>query len=167
MSSYKISYVPFFNALAMALGAYYFFQFSWLEDLPVFKLFNIWGIFFDILGVILLSSFLSSSARLKQFIVERVSFEFIAFLLFFILGSLILSPYAAMYKQPSAKVLAIFQASLLGPFTVIWFLVEDFVSDPKVDSLKDYGFRLRVLGSTFLITGLTMQMIGAFLDIRG
>ena len=153
------------NALAMTTGAYYFYRLNWFESIPMFKLFNVWGIFFDILAVILLSSFLPLPCRLKKFIIEDVSFESIAFLLFFTCGVLITSGFAVLMGLPSTKVLVLFHVSLLIPLAVVWFLIEDFVSNPVFERLKDNDFRLQVFGSVFLIGGLTLQFIGAVLDI--
>ncbi len=156
-----------FNALAFVLGAYYFYRLNWIEGLKLFKLFNVWGMFFDITAVILLSSFLPNAKRFTKLIVNHVSFGSIAFLLFFQIGVLITSAYAMMWKLPSAKVLALFHASLLLPLTVVWFLVEDLVSNSISKRLQDNDLRLGIFGSIFLISGLIMQFIGAILDLVG
>lgn len=148
------------------VGAFFGYHLSNLEDLETFKVLNVIGLFYDILGIIILSEALSTSERFQRFIAEifsgllmwahmgiPIGILFVGFILTIIGGF------------PSAKI-----AMGIGTGFMLWmllpsFVVEDVVFRGKIKRFPTPKSRSRFLGGFLLITGLLVQLAAAIRDL--
>lgn len=118
--------------LFILLGAFFGLHLSKLENLETFKVLNVIGLFYDILGLVILSEVLSTSERFQKFVADIFSGLFMwahmGVPIGIVFAGLVLS-YVDGF--PSANL-----AMGIGGSIFVWmvlpsFIVEDVVLRPK------------------------------------
>lgn len=171
------------------------FYLSKLVNLQTFKLLNIIGISYDILGAIILSSMISKSKNWQKFIVKYFSVVVVNINMFLLIGMplgavwaltlhdtallLIGMPLDAVWDIilrdttlslnfddfPSAKTVLGFSAPILFPALFLNFFIEDTVIRGVIPKLSTLKNRSRFLGGTLIIIGFILQFAAALQDL--
>jgi hypothetical protein len=139
-----------------------------LHRLETFKLLNVVGIVYGLLGVIVLSEFIVQKEKWTRFVVETLSGVLIWAHLAIPLGAAGTS--FALYFADSSK----FPSSLvIGEASIIFliysliptFIVEDVVFRPKLKISKDPLIRVRRFGLFLVMAGMAVQLLAAIQDL--
>lgn len=138
------------------------------KNLEIFKILNIVGIIYGLLGIIVLSEFVAQNEKWRCFVVEKLSGILIWAHGTIPLGTAVtsLTLYLVSREQyPSSEIVG---TSFLG-FSLYallpTFFVEDYVFNPKKEHLKDHVLRTRIFGLFLVITGMVVQLIAAIQDV--
>jgi hypothetical protein len=152
-------------ASIVSLGIWSGIATSVLASVQAFKLLNIIGLTFDLLGVLLLTFVITTPPRIKAFVVSwggviavgLTGFSLIGFYIGLAVGSSLLGgkDHGLFLHFAPVTLLGIFSASFL----------EDTVMIPKFKVLRDNEVRLKFLGGYFLLAGLVIQIYAAFYDL--
>jgi hypothetical protein len=147
-------------ALAYYLGS--------LHRVETFKLLNVVGIVYGLLGVIVLSEFVLEIKRWRHFVVEVLS------------GVLLWAQFAIPSGLASASFILFFidknafpSSLVVGKASLSFFLyallptavLEDVVFVPKLRLSKDPLVRARRLGLFLVVAGIVVQLIAAIQDL--
>jgi hypothetical protein len=132
--------------------------------LEAFKVLNIIGLSYDLLGVLVLSELATQSERAKHFIVTRVALA--------VLQAQFLLPMGAALGAilhlgaPSATVAATLFMSVWAWSWLPLLLLEHVIVWPVLGPLNDLSLRSRSFGLLLLLAGGIIQLLAAFLDLR-
>jgi hypothetical protein len=150
-----------FVSVVAALGFIAGYRLSELPRFDDYKLWNIAGLFYDLLAVIVLSEIATSNAKWKQRSVEVIAPAVLWFQTAFPLGALIGGGVAVLFgHKPSAGYVAKF-ALLFWSYSIIpVFLLDEFVAFPRLAS-KKIESRWRWFGLLLLLSGVVLQLIAA------
>jgi len=148
------------GSLAYMLGS--------LHRLEPFKLLNVVGIVYGLLGIIVLSEFIVQNAKWTRFVVETLSGVLVwahgaipigasstSFLLYLAAGS----------DFPSALIVGEASIIFLIYSLLPTWVVEDVVFAPKLKISKDPLIRVRRFGLFLVIAGMAVQLIAAIQDL--
>ncbi|CAN7384825.1 hypothetical protein [Variovorax sp. LjRoot178] len=138
---------------------------SRMAKVEAFKLLNIVGLTYDLLGIVLLTYVVATSDRFRAFLVNWVSRVAVAatgwFLMSFFIG-LALGEFFFGGRNHGLF-------GYLVPVVVFgmasFYFLHDAVLIPLWPALRDDGLRLKILGGYFLISGIVIQIYAAFLDL--
>ena len=154
--------------LFYAVGAGVAYRLGSLQKLEMFKVLNIVGIIYGLVGVVVLSEFVAQNETWRRFMVERLSGLLIwahgAIPLGAAVTSLILY-LAARNQFPSAIIVGPSFMGFAFYSLIPTFFVEDFVFVPKSPRLKDPLLRTRIFGLFLIVTGIVVQLIAAIQDV--
>jgi len=156
----------FAGALAVvgALGVAVGYVLSGYAKLETFKLLNIVGLFYDLLGILVLSEIVTKSAAVKYFFVEWVSGSLIWAQTVIPLGALIGT--AVGYSLPSSGVVAKFFVSFFAYSVLVLGFIEATVFVPKLRGFQNLETRSHMFGLILLVTGVVIQLVAAFKDLN-
>lgn len=148
------------SAIAFRLGS--------LQKLEMFKVLNIVGIIYGLVGVAVLSEFITQNKKWSRFVVEKLSGLIIWAHGTIPLGAAVTSLilfFVARNQFPSA--LAIGPAFLGFALYALLptFFVEHFVFSPKSARFTDPILRTRIFGLFLVITGMVAQLVAAIQDV--
>jgi hypothetical protein len=139
-----------------------------LHRVEPFKLLNVVGIVYGLLGVIVLSEFVLEIERWRHFVVEILS------------GVLLWAQFAVPFGLASASFVLFFidknafpSSLVVGEASLSFFLysllptaiLEDVVLVPKLKISKDPLVRARRLGLFLVVAGIVVQLIAAIQDL--
>jgi hypothetical protein len=150
-----------FIAFLLVLGFVVGRKLSTLPKLETPKLLNIAGLFYDLIGVAVLSEVVASSERWKRvsigIIAPGILWSHFAIPLGAVLGSIL------SYRLPSGRAaLAFALAFLIYSLTPVSILNE-MVVFPQFAVLKGVESRWRWFGFLLLLTGILLQFIAALM----
>lgn len=148
------------GVIAISLG-------SW-RALETFKLLNVVGILYGLVGVVVPSEFVVENARWREFIVAKVSGVLLWVHLAVPLGATVtgaILSWVAKTHFPSASSVA---AASFAFF--IWtipggLIVESLVFVPKLPRFRDPAVRTRVFGLVLVAGGMLAQLIAGIQDL--
>ena len=132
--------------------------------LETFKLLNIVGLTYDLLGILVLSEAVAQSERLKAFMVDWVAG--------FLLWTQSVVPLGALVgawlgsSLPSSGITTHFFASFFAYSILVLALIDSTVFFPRFKRLQDLSLRARTFGLILLITGVVIQLVAAFKDLN-
>jgi len=158
-----------FNILTFVfavVGLFIGFYLSALETYETFKLLNIIGILFDLLGLLTVSYFLLASEKVRYFLANWLTACVGDAILFIPIGIFLISTVLIFFNFPSAGKTASLGISFFIYGIVPVILLEDFALIPKWSKFSNDIKRLKFLGGFLLIGGLLLQFIAAFMDFR-
>lgn len=159
----------FFNFifyLFIILGGFFAFHLSQIEALETFKVLNVIGLFYDILGLIILSEILISNERFQRFVADTLSALFMSAHFAIPAGLSITALFLSTINGfPSALTVMVIGVGFLVWALLPIFLVEDVVFKPKIKRFQTPYSRSRFFGGFLLITGLIIQFIAALQDL--
>ena len=155
-----------FSVLGYGLIVAGFFA-GWLlaghPKLETFKVLNIIGLSYDILGIIVLSELVTQSERAKSFIVNRLSVAVMQVQFLVPLGAFLGSVFH--FGAPSTSSAATLFISIFTWSWVPLLVLERVVVWPLVGSLGDINTRSRAFGLLLLLMGGAIQLVAAFKDL--
>ena len=152
-----------FIAALLGAGIYMGVALSRLPKLETFKLLNILGLTFDLLGLLVLSEFVLSSERWKAFIVRWVA----GVLLW---GQTVVPLAAALGAWvfgvgPSTARASDFFFALFAYSLIPLAVLDHMVFYPSRFSVADKTQRTRRFGLLLLASGVLVQLVAAFQDL--
>jgi hypothetical protein len=157
--------VAFFVALAMlgvagyALGAVV----GRHPKLETFKLLNIAGLTYDLLGLLVLAEFVVEREKLKSLVVSWVAGT--------VLWSQSVVPLAAALgawaaaPAPSSAIAASFFFKFWAYSLAVLAFIDSTVFFPRAVQFQELTGRARRFGLTLLISGVAVQLLAAFKDL--
>lgn len=143
-------------------GAYIGYALAGNPRLVPFKLLNIMGIIYGLLGVVVLSEFVTKNDSLKNFIVHWVAGLVLWAHTIIPLGALIGAGIGN--TLPSAGITSKFFSSFFAYSLLVLGFLELAVFNPKLKSFLQLGVRTQVFGIILVISGILAQLISALLD---
>lgn len=152
----------FIGALGVA-GAFLGHVLAAHPKLESFKLLNVVGLTYDLLGIVVLSEIVMESERLKAFMVKWVAG--------FILWAQTVVPLGALIgvwtagTSPSSGIAAGFFASFWAYSLFILATIDSTVFFPRFERLQSLSLRARTFGLLLLVTGVVIQIVAAFKDL--
>lgn len=129
---------------------------AYSNRVQTFKLWNLWGIAYEIIGIFLLSGFILKSKGMQ----ERVDFWGTPLVIAIALGiptGAVLSTTFKAGGDLGQTFLYLFAAG---------FLVNMISASHDIPSRDNPEFRIKMLGPTCLVLGMLMQLFGAYLDLK-
>ncbi|TAJ30676.1 MAG: hypothetical protein EPO64_03045 [Nitrospirae bacterium] len=132
--------------------------------LETFKLLNIVGLVYDLLGIIVLSEVVAKNERLKAFMVKWVAG--------FLIWAQSVVPLGALFgawvgsSLPSSSVAVGFFASFFVYSVFVLTVIDSTVFFPRLARFQSLSFRTRTFGLVLLITGVFIQLVAAFKDLN-
>ncbi len=148
------------GTLGIAIG----YVLSGYTKLETFKLLNIVGLFYDLLGIIVLSEIVAKSAAVKKFFVDWVSGSLIWAQTVIPLGALLGTAFG--YSLPSSGEAAKFIVNFFVYSTLILGVMEVTVFAPKLRWFQSLETRSHMFGLILLVTGVFIQIVAAFKDLN-
>jgi hypothetical protein len=139
-----------------------------VQKLETFKLLNVVGILYGIIGVLVLSEFVVESAKWREFVIAKVSGVLLWVHLAVPLGASVTSAilsWVVPERFPSATLVA--SASFAFFLWTIpgGLVVEDLVFVPKWARFRDPVLRTRVFGLLLVVGGMLVQLIAGVEDL--
>jgi hypothetical protein len=157
-------------ALLSAFGVWLAYSLGAIQGLQTFKLLNAVGIVYGLLGVIVLSEFVTQNERWRSIVVNTLSGLSIWAQGAIPLGGALFSiPLFIFFSDDFPSSLKVFKAfgAYFGFALLPTFLVEDLVFVPKLARSKDPLVRTRIFGLLLVIFGMVAQLIAAVQDLLG
>lgn len=155
-------FVVFIAALGVA-GVFLGQALAAHPKLETFKLLNIVGLTYDLLGIVVLAEVVAQSERLKAFMVKWVA-GFLSWAQSVVpLGALVGAWVAS--ASPSSSVATGFFASFWAYSILILAVIDSTVFFPRLQRLQDLSLRARTFGLLLLLTGVVIQIVAAFKDL--
>jgi hypothetical protein len=135
-----------------------------LPDLKIYKVLNLLGVVWNILGLLTISYLLSADERFQLSALRVSSFLLAVLLVQLPFGIAFGAVWALLLHYPSAKLAFLTGSYLIWPGVVSFFLFDGFVT-PKPKSPDSTRAQVSFMGGYFLLSGLLAQLCGAFLDL--
>jgi len=157
----KSAFFGFVSALFLA-GVAIGYVLAGHERLAPFKLLNIIGISYGLLGLIVLSELIARVETLQRFIVYWVAGVLLWAHSLVPLGAVIGA--AVGWALPSSAVVAKFFGTFLVYSLLVLASLDAFVTYPQDKRLQAFALRTQVFGLILLITGAVAQLIAAIQD---
>jgi len=151
-----------FLALVLFLGAYTGYHLSSLPKIEPYKLLNIVGLFYDLLGVVVLSDLLASAPKWKRISLDWIAPGILWFHSMFPFGVLPGAGLAHLLKHaPSSGAVAGF-AFGFAVYSMIPLSIFDMtVSFPTISFFKDAEYRWRMFAFFLVLSGVGLQLLAA------
>ena len=153
-----------FVVALLAAGACLGYVLAGYEKLVPYKLLNIIGITYDLLGIVVLAEFVTKSEPLKAFMVHWVAGLLLWAHSVIPLGVLIGAGIG--HALPSAAITAKFFLSFLVYSLAVLALLELAVFNPKASRLQPLAMRTQVFGLILLFSGVIAQLVAALQDFN-
>ncbi|MGB0503176.1 MAG: hypothetical protein ACPGGD_03940 [Thalassolituus sp.] len=150
----------------IALGMFFGVRLSAVEELETFKVLNVIGLSYDILGLLILSEILSESEGYQRFVADIFS----GLLMWAHMGvpiGLLLSGIGLTYISgyPSSEITMGIGVGIMMWMIIPSFLIEDVVFRAKVKKFQTPQSRSRFLGGFLLFSGILVQLFAAIKDL--
>jgi hypothetical protein len=152
-----------FLAALFGVGVYTGVAVASIPKLEAFKLLNILGLTYDLLGLIVLSEFVLESERWKAFMVHWVAGT--------LLWAQSVIPIGAAFGAeflstgPSAARAAAFFFALFAYSLVPLSALDEVVFNPRRFGVGEKTERTKRFGLLLLLSGVLIQLVAAFLDL--
>jgi hypothetical protein len=140
---------------------------SW-DKLELFKLLNVIGLLYGLLGVLVLSEFVLESPKWRNLVIERVSGVLLWVHLGIPIGAAVTSLFLALLASKAFPSAAVFGSASFAFF--LWtvpggLLLENFVFVPKWPRFREPAVRTRTFGLLLVAGGLVAQLVAAIQDM--
>lgn len=152
-----------FVSLVIAAGIAAGHALALLPSLERHKLLNVVGLFYDLLGVVVLSEMVASSETWEKISVDMVA-PFVAWLhTLFPLGAL---RGACLTRGPSSLVVSEFAIGFWGYALIPLALLNETVAFPQFRVLRNIESRWRRFGLLLLLSGVGLQLFAAIVGLE-
>jgi hypothetical protein len=154
-----------FVAGLLVLGAWLGYALAAYERLVPYKLLNIIGIVYGLLGIVVLAEFVMKSEPLKEFMVHWVAG--------LLLWAHTIVPFGVVigagvgHTLPSAGVTAKFFVSFFVYSLGVLALLESAVFNPRAARPQPLATRTHAFGLILLLSGVVAQLVAALQDFNG
>ncbi|RUO39240.1 hypothetical protein CWE22_10845 [Pseudidiomarina aestuarii] len=153
----SIIFILFGGFIQITLGS--------VNNIQTFKLFNIFGLFLDVFGIILLSDLaINAKGKLKIFM-DAVYGVTILFTFTVPLGISVFSFADIFLDLPSQSIITAFAGGLMTYLFIPLFLLDGLGDILNAKFYQTTKSRTIFIGWYLLFAGIVMQTIGAILDI--
>jgi hypothetical protein len=154
-----------FVSIVLVLGVGTGYRLSGVSKLEPFKLLNVTGLFYDFLGVLVLSEFVSSNPKLKRVSVEIVAPGVLWLQSVFPFGVILGGLLGMLARAPSSVSVGKF-AMLFWAYSVLPLaLLEGMVVFPQFAVLKSVESRWQWFGFFLLLSGVMLQLVAAVMGL--
>lgn len=161
----KIGFRVFISAVC-ALGLLAGYRLSGFPRVDTYKLLNVVGLFYDFLGVIVLSELALSSAKWKTVSVDIIAPAILWLHTVFPFGVLLGCLGSSLAHRPSAETVFRF-ALLFWSYSVLPVAVlEQTAVFPRLAILRGVESRWRWFSLYLLLTGVGIQLIAALMGLN-
>ena len=164
MNAKTLRFFAFVGPMAIA-GAWLGFALSRLPKLAAYKLLNITGILYGLLGILVLAELVMRNDELKRFMVTYVAAAVLWGSMVVPVGMLVGSGLAYAAGQPSAGAAAGWSLSFLAWSMLPLSAVDATVLAPTRLLTIDLHGRHQIFGLALLLGGGTLQLAAAVLDL--
>ncbi len=155
-----------FISLVLVLGLYAGYHLSTLPKLETFRLINIAGLFYDLLGVLVLSEIVGSNETWKKISVDWIAPAVLWLHTVFPLGALFGGLLAAgLVRNSSGVAVSTFALTFWGYSMIPLLFLNETVVFPQFALLKGLETRWRWFGLFLLMTGVALQLIAALMGL--
>jgi hypothetical protein len=153
------------SLLFLGLGVLIQLSFGTIKGLELFKLFNLFGLFFDVCGLLLLSEIAINAKGKFQVFMDAV-YGSIMLLVFTVPVGIIFSSVVSLFTDlPSSQILASFAGGIMTYVAIPLFFIDGFGEIGKAPFYKTTRTRTLFMGWYLLLAGIVLQLIGATLDV--
>jgi hypothetical protein len=163
MRSRNVVFVVFV-VLLLGLGIFVGFSLAGYQKLAPYKLLNIVGIVYGLLGLIVLSELVATSERVKFFMVHWVAATVLWASSVVPLGGLIGATIG--HSLPSSEVTGKFFGTFFAYSLAVLTLLEIAVVNPKPKRLALLTTRHQLFGLLLLLSGAIAQLVAAVQDLN-
>ena len=156
-----------FVSLVFLIGLTTGYRLSGLPRLENYKLVNIVGLFYDFLGVVVLSEIAASSPKWKKISVAWVAPTVLWLHTILPLGAFIGALISGIVVHgASSSALSRFTIAFWGYSIIPLAALNDMVVFPQFAALKSNESRWRCFALLLLLTGVGLQLIAALMGLR-
>lgn len=148
----------------LLLGAWLGYILAGYEKLATYKLLNIIGIVYGLLGIVVLAEFVTKNEPIKAFMVNWVAGVLLWAHTIIPLGAL--AGAGIGHSLPSAAVTAKFFVSFFCYSLLVLAILEAVVFNPKFKRLQGLATRSQSFGLILLLSGVVVQLIAALQDFN-
>ncbi|CAN7780834.1 hypothetical protein LJR296_007990 [Cupriavidus necator] len=166
MGSANLRFAVFILTL-LGVGASMGYALAGHQRLIPYKLLNIAGIIYGLVGVLVLSEMVAKSDPLKKFMVHWVAGGLIWAHTVIPIGALIGAGVGHALSLPSAAITAKFFVSFFFYSIFVLGVVDSVVFFPRMKRFQGPASRTQAFGLILLITGLVVQLLAALQDFNG
>ncbi|WP_207002624.1 hypothetical protein [Trinickia mobilis] len=152
-------------AVLLGVGATLGYVLSGYQRLFPYKLLNIAGIVYGLVGVVVLSEMVAQSDHLKKFMIRWVGGVLIWAHTIVPIGALVGAGLG--YDRPSAAITAKFSLSFFAYSVLVLTVVDFAVVSPQAERRRPLSSRTQAFGLILLVSGLVVQLIAAVQDFNG
>jgi hypothetical protein len=157
-----VAFIAVFLSLGLGTG----YRLSTLPKLETYKLLNLAGLFYDFLGVVVLSEMAATHAKWKKTSVEKIAPTVLWFHMVFPLGAILGSGLAAIFAHPASWTsVSKFALGFWGYSIIPLSVLDATVTFPRFAPIKTIDSRWRWFGLFLLLSGVGMQLIAALLSL--
>ena len=154
--------VQLYLSAVVLLGVVAGYRLSGLQKLETYKLLNVAGLSYDLLGVLVLSELLASSQKWKSLCVNYIAPGVVWFHILFPGAAFVSSLIAIFMRRPSSGTAAQFFLSFTVYSLFPTSICGETVVSPRLPFVKrDVETRWRAFGLILLLTGVGLQLIVA------
>lgn len=153
--------------ISILFGSILGWKYAFVENFQYFKLLNLSGIVFDLLGVLFVSYAVFVKLSIQQVLATHVSRYTVIFSLAFPASMGAASMVALIFGAKSYESVMIFSAicSVLL-FIPMMIIFHSPILEPIYGKTLDAGLRLKLLGAIFIILGFAFQIVASIIDIN-
>lgn len=152
-----------FVVVLLLMGTWLGFRLAEQPRLVPFKLLNVAGGIYGLVGLIVLSELVATSERIKEFMVKWVTVTVLWATSVIPLGGLI--GCAIGYALPSSSIASKFFGTFFSYSLLALVVLDTTVASPLLASRLSVAKRHQILGLLLLISGAIAQLIAAFQDL--
>lgn len=153
------------DGLIFVIGMFIGLKLALHGTFEVFKLFNIVGLIFDLIGVVILTYLITSNELIKEIITSWFAFIAAGFLGFMPMGLFLGAAYASSFLGINEidRLFEYYLPIMLYSLASFYF-IEETVLSPTSNYFKSQDVRVKACGGFFIISGLLIQLYAAVLD---
>lgn len=160
----RVGITAIFGIAMLLVGGWLGFELATLTNLPTFKLLNIAGVIYGLLGLIVLSELLSTDDRIKDFMVRWIAGAVLWATSVIPLGGL--AGAAIGHAHPSATTAGKFFGTFFSYSLLVLLLLDVTVASAKPLFKLSLVKRHQLLGFLLLVSGAVAQLLAAVQDLR-
>jgi len=135
-----------------------------IPDLKIYKVLNVIGVIWNILGLVTLSYLTATSEKFQLSSLRISSFLFAILLIQLPIGLMLGAMMAIFMHYPSAKAVFTIGSYLFWPGAISMFLFVDFIN-PRPRWPATTQKKISLMGAYFLFAGLLVQLFSAAFDL--
>lgn len=135
-----------------------------LPDLRIYKVLNLIGVVWSILGVVTASYLILASEKVQTSALRISSYLFAILLVQVPFGLAFGGVFALILKYPSAKAAFTIGGYLMWPGVASFFLFANFLNPVPKHSIS-LQKQVVLMGGYFLLSGMLAQFVGAVFDL--
>ncbi len=165
MDKTKLSLNVIFLLLAL-VGAFSGWSLAFHSKLEYFKILTFVGVFFDLVGVVLLTYAVLLNEKIKEFIANQIARSIVLSMIIIPISTTLGAAIATIFDASSAQEVIKFSSAytyIVMPLALIIFVTP--LLEPAYGLTYESEKRVKIMGSGLVILGVIFQLISSYLDI--